>query len=92
MASNMVEVAYSSPNNDTFFVALQAPVGTTASGVLLLSGLFQSFPELEHKTLELGVFSTRVQPDYVVQSGDRIEVYRPLRISPMEARKNRVQR
>jgi putative ubiquitin-RnfH superfamily antitoxin RatB of RatAB toxin-antitoxin module len=92
MALNVVEVAYSPDYEQLFFVSLQVPAGTAAQEALVLSGLFEQFPELVASSLDMGVFSTRIQPDYLVQSGDRLVVYRPLRISPMEARQRRAQK
>lgn len=92
MALHNVEVAYSSDRDHMFFVALQVPVGTSAQDVLVLSGLLEQFPELANIPLDLGRFATRIQADYLVQSGDRIEVYRPLRITPMEARHHRAKK
>jgi putative ubiquitin-RnfH superfamily antitoxin RatB of RatAB toxin-antitoxin module len=38
----------------------------------------------------LGIFSKRVSSDHLVQAGDRIEIYRPLMLDPMEARRRRI--
>lgn len=37
----------------------------------------------------LGVFGRRVKPDHVLRDGDRVEIYRPLLLDPMEARRRR---
>jgi putative ubiquitin-RnfH superfamily antitoxin RatB of RatAB toxin-antitoxin module len=37
----------------------------------------------------LGIFSRRVAADYPVEPGDRVEIYRPLDLDPMEARRKR---
>lgn len=92
MALNVVEVAYSCGPDQMFFVALRVPEGTSAGDVLQLSGLFQAFPDLLDVTVDLGVFATRIQLDYLVEPEDRIVVYRPLRISPMEARQQRAKK
>lgn len=39
-----------------------------------------------------GIFNQSVELDYVLQDGDRIEVYRPLQIDPKTARKIRAER
>ncbi|OYQ87038.1 RnfH family protein [Wohlfahrtiimonas chitiniclastica] len=39
-----------------------------------------------------GIFNQIVDLDYVLQAGDRIEVYRPLQIDPKTARKIRAER
>lgn len=38
---------------------------------------------------QLGVFSKKVTPDHVLLDGDRVEIYRPLLLDPMEARRRR---
>ena len=37
----------------------------------------------------LGIFARKVAPDQLVHDGDRIEIYRPLQLDPMEARRRR---
>jgi putative ubiquitin-RnfH superfamily antitoxin RatB of RatAB toxin-antitoxin module len=67
---------------------LTLPAGSTvaravdASGIADVLGAGESF-------LELGVFGRKVSPDRIAQDGDRIEIYRPLVLSPMEARRRR---
>ncbi|GAA5099480.1 RnfH family protein [Wohlfahrtiimonas larvae] len=39
-----------------------------------------------------GVFNQSVELDYILQEGDRIEVYRPLQIDPKTARMIRAER
>lgn len=39
-----------------------------------------------------GIFNQSVELDYVLQDGDRIEVYRPLQIDPKTARTIRAER
>lgn len=36
-----------------------------------------------------GVWGKRVAEDYVLRAGDRVEIYRPLRADPKEARRRR---
>jgi putative ubiquitin-RnfH superfamily antitoxin RatB of RatAB toxin-antitoxin module len=67
-------------------VRLTVPVGTTAEQAVRLSGL--NAPA----ELALGVFSRRIEPDHVLADGDRVEIYRPLMLDPMDARRRRAQR
>ena len=46
-----------------------------------LGRLFQAAP--------LGVFGKTVADDYVLQAGERVEIYRPLLIDPKENRRRR---
>lgn len=40
----------------------------------------------------LGIFSRRVSAQQVLQAGDRVEIYRPLMLDPMEARRQRARK
>ena len=50
------------------------------------------FCELDLATMPVGVFGERVSRDTRLQSGDRVEIYRPLVIDPKEARRHRAGR
>jgi putative ubiquitin-RnfH superfamily antitoxin RatB of RatAB toxin-antitoxin module len=56
------------------------------------SGLAELCPELKTQGLEFGLFHRRRDPSAAVRDGDRIEVYRPLLLDPMAARRLRAQR
>ncbi|WP_410210998.1 RnfH family protein [Aquirhabdus sp.] len=66
---------------------LQVIAGTTAATLLRQSNVFP-----DHKTLPaMGVFSHKIaDPEhYVMQDGDRLELYQPLILSPMAVRRAR---
>lgn len=44
-------------------------------------------PEVDASAV--GIWGHKVQPEDVLQEGDRLEVYRPLTVDPMEARRRR---
>lgn len=69
--------------------ALTLPAGATAYDAVLASGLLAAEPMLTAATLDLGVFGERCAASTRLRSGDRIEVYQPLRIDPKEARRLR---
>lgn len=58
------------------------PVGTDAKAILGLLGLQSSL---------LGVFGRPVGPDTVLFPGDRLEIHRPLLLSPIERRKRQAE-
>lgn len=70
-------------------VALDVAAGTTAREAAVNSGLDRYFPELALNEFPLGVYGERVSDEYLVADGDRIEIYRPLVLDPMEARRKR---
>ncbi|MDH3715250.1 MAG: RnfH family protein [Gammaproteobacteria bacterium] len=88
MSSLRVEVVYALRERQTL-LAVQVPPGTTAISAVRRSGILQQFPEIETRALELGVFGNAVAHDYTVHEGDRVEIYRPLLVDPMEQRRRR---
>ena len=68
-------------------VAVAVPPGTTAGEAIDISGIASEFPEENLSAFRLGVWGRLVERDQVLQAGDRIEIYRPLKIDPREARR-----
>jgi putative ubiquitin-RnfH superfamily antitoxin RatB of RatAB toxin-antitoxin module len=63
--------------------------GSSVLDAITASGIAELIPNAGFDPDRLGIFSKRVSADHVVQSGDRIEIYRPLILDPMEARRRR---
>ena len=74
---------------EQFLVQLSLPLGSTAREAVEQSGLLAKFPQIDLETLTVGIFSRRVSLDHVLVAGDRVEIYRPLLMSPSEARRRR---
>ena len=86
MARLKVEVVYAAPG-DQVIVTVELEPGATALDALRASGLAQRFGGAEPAGLMVGIFGHRVSPDTPVKEADRVELYRPLRIDPKEARR-----
>ncbi|MFV8781429.1 RnfH family protein [Microbulbifer sp. SA54] len=93
-----VEVVYALPHEQRLISLLVEP-GTTALQALELSGVPKEYPEVDPQTAKLGIFGQAlgtkglaVASEYVLQPGDRVEVYRPLIADPKEARKQRAEK
>lgn len=91
-----VEVAFALPERQKI-VTLAVPPGTTAREAVRQARLYEHFPELSaisFEEAELGIFGKRLPaPDnHVLRAGDRVEIYRPLRIDPKQARIERAAR
>ncbi|SDZ99784.1 RnfH family protein [Microbulbifer marinus] len=93
-----VEVVYALPHEQRLMRLLVQP-GTTALEALVRSGIPEEYPEVDPTTAKLGIFGqalgTKGLPpadQYVLQPGDRVEVYRPLIADPKEARKQRAEK
>ena len=61
--------------------------GATIEDAIARSGIGQRFPDLEIDPRRLGVFGCLRKPDDPVLEGDRVEIYRPLKIDPRVARR-----
>jgi len=88
-----VEVAYALPDKQALLSVRVSP-GVTALQAVRQSGIAQQFEELDldSPALELGIFGQAVTHAQPLQPGDRVEIYRPLKADPKEARKARAAR
>lgn len=66
--------------------------GTTVSQALGACGFFDEFPEFENTRLLAGIWGRRIRLDHLLTDKDRIEIYRPLRVDPKTARRERFDR
>lgn len=82
-----IEVVYCPEGGPVFSQHLQLPNGATVNDALRESRVFLSYPEA--KDYVMGIFSSRVLPHDMVHEGDRVEIYRPLKISPKERRRRK---
>jgi uncharacterized protein len=73
-------------------LALTRPISAREAVMLAVErGLDLSGFDINPEDAPLGVYAERVADDYVVQDGDRVEVYRPLQQDPMDLRRKRAQ-
>jgi putative ubiquitin-RnfH superfamily antitoxin RatB of RatAB toxin-antitoxin module len=87
--SMSVEVAYALPDRQ-LIRALKVPHGTTAVEAVALSGIEGDFEELNlADSPKLGIFGKAIKGDQVLHSGERVEIYRALKVDPKEVRKRR---
>lgn len=63
--------------------------GATVKQAIEASGIADMLPEGTVDAARVGIFSRKVTMDHVLREGDRIELYRPLLLDPMEARRRR---
>ncbi len=84
-----VEIAYALPERQVL-KKLQVPEGTNVEQAIHYSGIMRQFPEIDLNKNRFGIFSKFVKRETVLQSCDRIEIYRSLTVDPKEARRLRV--
>ncbi|MBA2657772.1 MAG: RnfH family protein [Tatlockia sp.] len=83
----LVELVYAPENAEPVHLHLSLKPGSTVADVLEASGIFLSHPEV--KGMPVGIFSKQVIGEHLIRAGDRVEIYRPLTIDPMEKRRQR---
>ena len=88
-----VEVAYARPDKQQI-VPVKVPEGTTALEAVKLSGIVDIFPEIDPDNIDMGVFGKVIKDpaSHELRDGDRVELYRPLKIDPKQARLNRAKK
>jgi len=64
-------------------VKLELPAGATVRDALVAAGI---------DSQRVGIFGKQVSADARLADGDRVEVYRPLKIDPKQARRQRARR
>lgn len=92
MAESMisVEVVHALPERQVL-LTVEVPSGATAREAVLASGMQAHFPALNLQEAPLGIFGKALAKpgERVLESGDRVEIYRPLLVDPKEVRKQR---
>ncbi len=86
-----VEVAYALLERQ-FLKAIKLERGATVREAIVASGVLSEFPQIDLESVSVGIFSKRITLDTPLSDGDRVEIYRPLLVSPTEARRLRAQR
>ncbi|KRW80854.1 RnfH family protein [Marinobacter sp. P4B1] len=88
-----VEVAYARPDKQQI-VPVKVPEGATALEAVKLSGIVDIFPEIEPDAIDMGVFGKVIKDpaSHELREGDRVELYRALKIDPKQARLNRAKK
>lgn len=83
-----VQVVYATPAEQVS-LPLQVRPGTSVREAIEISGLLDRFPGVDLAVNRVGIHGRLCALEDAVREGDRIEVYRPLRVDPKEARRLR---
>lgn len=85
-----VEVVYALPERQAVY-RLAMEEGATVRMAIEASGVLQAFPEIDLARNRVGVYARLVTLDTPLRDGDRVEIYRSLRVDPKEARRMRAE-
>ena len=88
MARLSVEVVYALPAGEDA-VSITMAAGATAEDAVRASGVLERHPEIDLARQRLGIYGRLVAARAPLKDGDRVEIYRALRIDAKEARRRR---
>lgn len=83
-----VEVVYAAEDRQ-LLTEVEVAAGSTVEQVLRQSGIYERFPNEPLRECDVGIWGQCVSRAAGVNDGDRVELYRPLRMDPREARRLR---
>ena len=86
-----IEVIYSPAPRQVKSWTAALPAGATLQ-MALMATAFSDFPELSSVRLVVGVWGEKKDLNYLLQSADRVEIYRTLQVDPKVARRERFKR
>ena len=81
-------MCYATPDAQTL-IELQLHSGATVADALAAVAMSEPFASLDLREIVVGVFGERVNRQYPLKDGDRVELYRTLVMDPKEARRRR---
>ena len=61
--------------------------GATVQAAVEASRILKRLPEIKTDEIRYGVWGKVVEPGHRLKAGDRVEIYRPLKMDPREARR-----
>ncbi len=83
-----VFVVYALPDKQEV-ITIQVPIKCNVGQAIEISGIMQKYGEIDLLKNSFGIYGKIVQLDQVLQEHDRVEIYRPLIVDPMQARRAR---
>jgi len=84
-----VTVAYSPAPGLVREWRVETPNASSAKQVVMACGILAEFTDLSLETLSVGVWGKRCSLNHKLKDNDRLEIYRPLRVDPKVARRER---
>ena len=84
-----VEVLYSPAPRVVHQWTMELPTGAKVLQALEASGLRAACPDVDLHSAPVGVWGRRARIEQVLREGDRVEIYRALKVDPKLARRER---
>ena len=71
---------------------LTLPLGSSIADAINAGNVFSEFPQLWSSRLRVGIWGRKAVLTQLLANNDRVEIYRPLRVDPKVARRERFER
>lgn len=84
-----VTVAYSPAAGSVDVVTVKLAPGSTLHDAIRASGVLGRYPTIDLSVLRTGVWGKFKPLDAILRDRDRVEIYRPLKVDPKQARRER---
>ena len=84
----IVEIVYARDDRQSL-ISLEVKEGATLKEAIELSGILETYKQIDLLKDRLGIFSKFATLDTVLREKDRVEIYRPLIADPKKVRKER---
>lgn len=72
-------------------INVELPANSTVEQAIIESGILQMYSEIDITKNSLGIYGKVVKNSQILRDQDRVEIYRPLTIDPMHARRKRAE-
>ena len=86
-----VKVVYALPGMQWIY-EVRVLEGATIADAIAGTPLRTDHPDLDVASCRVGIFGRSASSDRPLREGDRVEIYRPLRADPKDARRTRARR
>ena len=83
-----VQVVYVNDHSECV-IDLDINENSSVKEAVISSGVLEKYPEISLDQNQVGIFGEVVSQDQILSEGDRVEIYRSLKMDPMEARRLR---
>lgn len=88
-ATIQVTLCFSAGARLTTERVLELPAGSRLLDAIRESQLLAGLADTEVDALQTGVWGRKLPPDHLLRDGDRVELYRALKVDPKVARRER---
>tara|TARA_Y100000590_G_C15201291_1_gene818822 strand:+ start:236 stop:550 length:315 start_codon:yes stop_codon:yes gene_type:complete len=88
-SEDIVQVVYALPGRQ-WIISIPFEKNMTALDAVHLSELMLEHPEIQEQEFSLGLYGKKINLDYLLSVGDRVEICRSLINDPREMRKEQI--